>query len=93
MIDCGASHNFISTKLIKKLGIPLQATTSYGVLMGTSMVVKGESICRGVSLTLQNIKIVQDFLPFDLGGANIILGMHWLESLGGMQVIWKTLSM
>ena len=35
MIDCGATHNFISTKLIKKLGISLQATTRYGVLMGT----------------------------------------------------------
>ena len=25
MIDCGATHNFISTKLIQKLGISLQA--------------------------------------------------------------------
>ena len=37
MIDCGATHNFISIKLIQKLGISLQATTSYGVLMGTGM--------------------------------------------------------
>ena len=29
MIDCGATHNFISTKLIQKLGISLQATTRY----------------------------------------------------------------
>ena len=40
MIDCGATHNFISTKLIQKLGISLQATTSYGVLMGTGMAMK-----------------------------------------------------
>ena len=35
MIDYGATHNFILTKLIQKLGISLQATSSYGVLMGT----------------------------------------------------------
>ena len=46
MIDCGATHNFISTKLIQKLGISLQATTSYGVLMGTGMAVKVEDIYR-----------------------------------------------
>ena len=58
MIDCGATHNFISTKLIQKLGISLQATTSYGVLMGTGMAVKGEDIYREVSFTLQNIERV-----------------------------------
>ena len=51
MIDCGVTHNFISTRLIQKLGISLQATTSYGV-------VKGEDIYREVSLTLQNIERV-----------------------------------
>ena len=58
MIDCGATHNFISTKLIYKLGISLQATTSYGVLMGTGMAVNGEDIYKEVSLTLQNIERV-----------------------------------
>ena len=55
MIDCEANQNFISTKLIQKLGISLQATTSYRVLMGTGMAVKGEDIYREVSFTLQNI--------------------------------------
>ena len=48
---------------------------------------KGEDIYREVSLTLQNIErcsgvnITSQFL--DLGSADIILGMQWLESLGG----------
>ena len=63
MIDCGATLNFISTKLVYKLALPLEATTGYEVLMGTSMGVKGEGSFRRVTLTLQNIEIVEDFLP------------------------------
>ena len=91
MIDCGATHNFISTYLV--LGLPLEATTSYGVLMGTGLAVKGEGVCPRVPFTLQNVEIVEHFLPLDLGSANIILGMQLLEFLGGMQVNWKTLLM
>lgn len=93
MIDCGATHNFISTELVRRLGIPLVSTRSYGVLMGTGLTVQGSSICKGVVLTLQNIEVVEDFLPLELGSADVILGMQWLESLGGMQVNWKNLTM
>lgn len=92
MIDCGASHNFLSVDLVKKLAIPRVGTSGYGVLMGTSLAVKGEGICRGVVLTLQNLEIMEDFLPLELGNANVILGMQWLASLGGMHVNWGTLT-
>ena len=47
LIDCGAihTHNFISTQLVQKLGLLLEATSSYGVLMGTGSIVEGEGIC------------------------------------------------
>lgn len=93
MIDCGASHNFISTDLVERLAIPQVPTNRYGVLMGTGFTVKGECLCKGVVLKLQNIEVMEDFLPFELGSANVILGMKWLEMLGGMQVNWKTLTM
>ena len=79
--------------MVQKLGLLLEETSGYGVLMGTWLAVKGTDICRSVSLTLQNIEIIEDFLPLELGSAHVILGMQWLESLGGMHVNWKTLSM
>ena len=48
------------------------------------MAVKGEDIYREVSLTLQNIES-RIFCPliWVVPTADIILGMQWLESLGG----------
>lgn len=69
MIDCGATHNFISAELVRRLGIPSKGTRSHGVLMGTGLTVKGAGICKGVVLTLQNIEVVEDFLPSRVGPA------------------------
>ena len=42
LIDCGMTHNFISTKLVCDLALPLEGTSGYGVLMGTGAAVKGD---------------------------------------------------
>lgn len=39
LIDCGATHNFISHQVIDKLDLPLSNTDGYGVIMGTSLLV------------------------------------------------------
>lgn len=41
LIDCGASHNFVSTELVQKLGLPRIETLGYGVIMGTSLAMQG----------------------------------------------------
>ena len=93
LIDCGASHNFISMDLVQKLGIPSVSSHCFGVRMGTGLSIKGEGLCKEVTLQLQNFKVIADFLPLKLGSADMILGMQWLEKLGGMQVNWKNLTM
>ena len=76
LIDCGATHNFISTKLVQELELPLECTSEYGILMGTGATIKGKGVCRGFILTLQNIEIVEDFLPLELGSAYVFLGIQ-----------------
>ena len=56
LIDCGATHNFFFSWLVKKLGLPVEATSGYGVLLGTGQAIKGEGICKGVVVTIQNIQ-------------------------------------
>lgn len=49
--------------------------------MGTRGSVQGEGICRGVTLQLRGIDIIDDFLPLRPGSADVILGFQWLEKL------------
>ncbi|TXG60604.1 hypothetical protein EZV62_015177 [Acer yangbiense] len=89
LIDPGATHNFISANLVQKLKLPITRIEAYGVTMGTGDSVRGEGICKGVTLHLQGINIVEDFLPLGLGSSDVILGIQWLATLGMTHTNWK----
>ncbi|KAL0556619.1 hypothetical protein IC582_005133 [Cucumis melo] len=82
LIDCGATHNFVSEKLVKKLLIPIKETSHYGVILGSGAVVQGKGICEKLEVQLTNWSIKEDFLLLEIGGVDVILGMQWLYSLG-----------
>ena len=86
LIDGGATHNFISVELVQLLGLIREETTAYGVIMGTEVAVQGAGICKGVKLQLQNLQIMEDLLPLELGSSVVILGMKWLAAVGKMNV-------
>ena len=62
LIDSGVTHNFISTELVRKLTLPVEETRAYRVLMGTGSV-QGAGICKRVLIRLQEVEIMEDFLP------------------------------
>ena len=93
LVDSGATHNFLSLELVQQLALPLTTTTSYEVMMGTEISVKGKGICRGVCISMQGLTVVEDFLPLELGNTDVILGMPWLGTLGDVKVNWKMLTM
>ncbi|TYK14861.1 Ty3/gypsy retrotransposon protein [Cucumis melo var. makuwa] len=44
LIDCGATHNFISEKLVKSLQLPIKETAHYGVILGSRTAIQGKGV-------------------------------------------------
>lgn len=82
LVDSGVTHNFIALQLVRKLDLQLTETGGYGIILGTGSSVRGVEICKNVVLSLGTIIVMQDFLLIELGTANVILGVKWLETLG-----------
>ena len=52
--DCGATHNFISDKLVKKLQLPTKETAHYGVILGSGTTIQGNGICEALEVQLKD---------------------------------------
>lgn len=57
-------------------------------MLGDSRKVRGDGKCRGIKILVQGVEIIQDFLPFKLGGVDIILGIEWLRQLRVVKTNW-----
>ncbi|TYK29890.1 peroxidase 64 [Cucumis melo var. makuwa] len=53
---------------------------------------KDKGVCEALLVQLQDWLVKEDFLPLELGGVDVILGMQWLYSLR-VTVDWKNLSL
>lgn len=51
LIDCGATHNFVSKRLVDELHMPLKETSNYGIVMGNGVAIKGKGVCRRLNVT------------------------------------------
>ncbi|XP_019459980.1 PREDICTED: uncharacterized protein LOC109359744 [Lupinus angustifolius] len=82
LIDCGASHNFISTKVVEQLQLEAQATPRYVVEVGDGHKVQCQGRCAQLGFQLQGLDFTQEFYLFELEGVDVVLGLEWLAGLG-----------
>ena len=75
LVDYGATQNFMSEKLVGELQIATKETAHYGVIMGSGTSIKGKGICEAVEVMVKEWKIVANFLPIELGGVDVVLGV------------------
>ncbi|GJW97748.1 ankyrin repeat-containing protein [Tanacetum coccineum] len=71
LIDSGATHNFLSKRVLKELGLLVTGGGSINVMLGNGKFEKSRGICKGVLITFQELQILEDFYPLDLGSTYV----------------------
>ncbi|KAF7836177.1 Retrovirus-related Pol polyprotein from transposon 17.6 [Senna tora] len=59
MIDSGATHNFISEGLVKKMGLDVEKTKPYRVTLGDGYTVQQQGCCKGLEIEMQGLRAEQ----------------------------------
>ena len=93
LIDSGSTHNFLDTKMAKKLGCKVEEIGPMKVDVANGNSLACVAICRGLTWTLQGSKFTTDVLLLPLGNCDMVLGVQWLQTLGEIQWDFKHLIM
>ena len=83
LIDCRATHNFISTNVVEELQLTTKDTSHYGVILGSDTTVKGKGACEAVEGEIEQMEDSGQFLTVGarrsrgrIGDAMVILVRH-----------------
>ena len=68
--------------MAKFLGLPVEPSPNFSVLAGSGEKLRCEGVVIGVLLTIQGCDLTIDFYVLQLHGADIVLEVSWLATLG-----------
>jgi hypothetical protein len=93
LINGGASHNFIDSTLLQRRHISTVEFEGFKVEVAGGSTMPCNRYIPRMKLTLGRHDLAQDFYVMDLPDTNIILGVHWLNTLGPITTNYKTMEM
>lgn len=91
-IDSGASHYFISEKVVRQLGLTGDQTNSFSVIPGNGQRVSAVERCRAAYLSALSY-LPSGLLCISAGGVDLIQGISYLAQLSDVKANWKNLTM
>lgn len=93
LIDSGSTHNFMDLVVAKKLGCRLKTIPSFVVSVEDGSKVHSSVMTVGVTWKMQGVDFKADMLVIPLGGADLVLNIQWLITLGDIRWNFKQLKM
>lgn len=86
LIDSGSTHNFIDSETTRRIGLTIHKEGTLEVMVANGERVKSSGCCKKVNISIQGILISTDFHLLNLKGCEVVLGVHWLRTLG--PILW-----
>ncbi|XP_058742588.1 uncharacterized protein LOC131615102 [Vicia villosa] len=85
LVDTGSTHNIMQPRIAQHLNLPTTPINQFSVMVGNGSHLQCEGICNNVQILLQNKPFTLPFYLLPIEGADIVLGMAWLRTLGPIQ--------
>ena len=82
LIDSGSTHNFIHCKVAKELNCFLYPAPECQVMVANGGTINFSRKCHNIKLTMGEYVLNSPMLSIPMGGADVVLGVQWLQSLG-----------
>jgi len=93
LVDIESTHNFVQDRVVKVLGLHVQAAHSFLVMVGNGEEIRCDSYCPNVGIKIDPHQFQVDLFVLPLSGADLVLGIQWLKSLGPVLTDYEFLTM
>ena len=93
LVDSGSTHNFIKEKVAQQLGLTITPSNEFKVYIGNGDFLLCNNSCVDVKLWLQDHVFSVNLFILPIQGAELVLGIQWLELLGPVITDYKLLTM
>ncbi|GAV88904.1 RVP_2 domain-containing protein [Cephalotus follicularis] len=86
LIDGGSTHNFIQAQVASYLGLAITQSQHFTVQVGNGQSLSCLGLCSQVQVTMQHQSFTINLFVIHLQGADIVLGVQWLQLLGPVTI-------
>jgi hypothetical protein len=93
LIDSGSTHNFIHYKLAKDLNCFVYLAPEFQVMIVDGGTINCSGKCNKINLTMGEYVMSSPMIFIPMGGAGVVLGIQWLQSLGTVDFNFQELFM
>ena len=93
LIDSGSTHNFIHCKIAKELNWFLYPAPECQVTVASGGTINCSGKCHNIKLSMGEYVLNSPMLSIPMGGADVVLGVQWLQSLGTIAFNFQELFM
>jgi hypothetical protein len=86
LVDSGSTHTFVDDQVVHYLGLDIMLRPGLSVKVANGEKVQSYRVCKATSLDVHGEQFSIDCYALPLEGFDVILGVHWLKSLG--PIVW-----
>jgi hypothetical protein len=82
LVDSGSSHKIIQPRIATFLNLPIQPLSSFTVMVGNGEHLHCTGICNDIPVLINDHTFHTSLYVLPIQGADMVLGVQWLQTLG-----------